>query len=47
MNDSCTFCKIIEKKEYVFENELAVAFYDAMPASKGSSINIYSFTFYF
>lgn len=40
MNDSCVFCKIIEKKEYVFENELAVAFYDAMPASKGHMLII-------
>lgn len=40
MNDSCVFCKIIEKKKYVFENELAVAFYDAMPASKGHMLVI-------
>ena len=32
---NCVFCEIIEKKQYLFENELAVAFYDARPVSKG------------
>ena len=35
MENSCIFCDIIEKKDILFENDLAVAFFDAMPVSKG------------
>ena len=35
MENNCIFCDKIKKKEYVFENDLAVAFYDGMPVSKG------------
>ena len=37
---SCVFCEIIEKKQYLFENELAVAFLDARPVSKGHTLII-------
>ena len=38
---SCIFCDIIkDKKEILFENDLAVAFYDGMPVSKGHTLVI-------
>lgn len=36
----CIFCKKIINKEYVFENELAVAFFDGFPVSKGHMLII-------
>lgn len=36
----CPFCKIIEDKEYIIENELAVAFYDSFPVSDGHALII-------
>ena len=35
----CIFCNI-DKKEILFENELAIAFFDAMPVSKGHTLII-------
>ena len=37
----CIFCKIIfDKKDILFENDLAVAFYDAFPVSQGHTLII-------
>ena len=36
---NCIFCNI-DKKEILFENELAIAFFDAMPVSKGHTLII-------
>ena len=37
----CVFCNIIkDKKEIIAENELAVAFYDSFPVSKGHTLII-------
>ena len=35
----CIFCNI-DKKEILFENDLAIAFFDAMPVSKGHTLII-------
>ena len=33
---SCVFCdEFIPKKEKIFENDLAIAYYDGFPVSKG------------
>lgn len=37
---NCVFCKIIKDKQILFENDLAVAFYDARPVSKGHTLII-------
>ena len=36
----CIFCEIIKNKKYRFENDLAVAFDDGMPVSKGHTLII-------
>ncbi len=37
----CIFCRIIlDKKDILFENDLAVAFYDAFPVSQGHTLII-------
>ena len=40
MKNNCIFCDIIERKDYLLENDLAVAFYDAMPVSDGHTLVI-------
>ena len=36
----CVFCDIIKNKQFRFENDLAVAFFDAMPVSDGHTLII-------
>ena len=36
----CIFCDIIKNKQFRFENDLAVAFFDAMPVSDGHTLII-------
>ena len=36
----CIFCDIIKNKKYLFQNDLAVAFLDAMPVSDGHTLII-------
>lgn len=40
MEDNCIFCKIINDKNYLFENDLAVAFLDNSPVSLGHMLVI-------
>lgn len=37
---NCIFCEKIKNKNYIFENELAVAFLDGFPVSKGHMLII-------
>ena len=37
---SCIFCDIVNNKQYLFHNELAVAFYDSFPVSQGHTLII-------
>ena len=36
----CVFCKIIKDKDILFENDLAVAFFDSFPVSDGHTLII-------
>ena len=36
--ENCKFCEIYSEKKFDFENELAFAFWDANPVSKGHII---------
>ena len=36
----CKFCEIIRNKEFLIENDLAVAFYDSFPVSDGHALII-------
>ena len=36
----CIFCEKLNKKEYILENELAVAIFDAFPVNKGHMLII-------
>ena len=36
----CKFCEIIKNKQYLIENDLAVAFYDSFPVSDGHALVI-------
>ena len=38
--ENCVFCDILHNKTYAFENDLAVAFADIMPASPGHHLII-------
>ena len=37
---SCVFCDIIKDKQILFENDLAVAFFDSFPVSEGHTLII-------
>ena len=39
-NMDCKFCEIIKNKEFLIENDLAVAFYDSYPVSVGHALII-------
>ena len=39
-NMDCVFCDLIDKKDYILENDLAVAFYDSFPVSEGHTLII-------
>ena len=36
----CIFCQIINSKDVIMENDLAVAFYDSFPVSDGHTLII-------
>ncbi len=36
--ENCKFCQFLNEKKFNFENELAFAFWDANPVSKGHII---------
>ena len=40
MATSCVFCEIINSKQYLFDNDLAIALKDIHPASKGHTLVI-------
>lgn len=37
---SCIFCEKVNSKEILFENDLAIAFFDGFPVSKGHTLII-------
>ena len=39
-NMGCKFCEIIKNKQFLIENDLAVAFYDSYPVSDGHALII-------
>ena len=40
INMDCVFCNIVNEKDFLIENDLAVAFYDSFPVSTGHTLII-------